>query len=210
MWTPVYFSARAGRVDGCQDAVLSSQQDGQRAESGGEGGPDQRRGERRGQMWEERNLHGRVKRMREGHWKMDQRGCEREKETLIFMKKCENECWGFSELRWKTRTAGYAQRLELQTEEWTGAFRGAEMQTLDFLQLSNKVQKKVQWNTFVKLRTREDCRGQSFKMRNLFLLICTVEFERSFSSSDSVLTCLLEKKPFRNPTDAKRTVQIPL
>lgn len=44
MWTSVYFSARAGRVDGCQDAVLSSQQDGQRAESWGGGGPDQRRG----------------------------------------------------------------------------------------------------------------------------------------------------------------------
>lgn len=77
MWTPVYFSARAGRVDGCQDAVLSSQQDGQRAESGGEGGPDQRRGSAEDRCKESAS---KSERMREGHWKMDKRGCERERD----------------------------------------------------------------------------------------------------------------------------------
>lgn len=43
MWTFVYFSAKAGRVES-QDAVLSSQQEGQWAECEKEGGLDQRRG----------------------------------------------------------------------------------------------------------------------------------------------------------------------
>lgn len=82
-------------------------------------------------------------RMREGHWEMDKRGCERERDFDM------NEKVGQMNVEVLVSFAGRRGRL-VAHKGWScngGVYGGfqrsrTEMQTLDFLQRSNKVQKK--------------------------------------------------------------------
>lgn len=115
MWTFVYFSAEAGRVESCQDAALSlSQQVGQWAECERGRGPDcgqgrwktyEARGEGRvKQRTDRRRDQGRAEVVDSGKWRMEgwmesnrEEGERQTPSTGYRIKGRTNEHWGFIE-----------------------------------------------------------------------------------------------------------------